>query len=105
MIFFPFFNTQIFKSIPSISAQNKKVFLESFMVKFNVEKFSVHWILEVSPDDFHETTNWSPIFEQNKTERKQIKFKPLNPSRLSSFRFTMIGKNSVNSNGLFLLIL
>jgi hypothetical protein len=82
--------------------KTKKVFLESFMIQFHLEKYPIHWILEGFPDNFHETTNWVNIYEQNKTDTKQVHFELQTPSVFSCFKFTMIGNNSVNSHEPFL---
>lgn len=88
------------------SFKTKKISLEGFLLEMDSTKFPLCWKLEASPDNFVKTKNWITIFKQDNQQcldQNSPIFETIqNPCLFSSFKFTMIGNNSANSNELFL---
>jgi hypothetical protein len=89
------------------SLKSKQITISKFLIKINSKQFSVHWKLEGSPDQFAETKKWKAIFEMTNQQCPQngsniLIFDSQSINIFSSIRFSMIGKNSVNSSELSL---
>lgn len=78
-----------------------------FFIEINSSKYPVHWKLEASPENFPETKKWQTLFEnESQTCAKRgsnIYYFHIDKTDIfSSFRFSMIGKNSIGTRELLL---
>lgn len=89
------------------SFKTKYVLVEMFFIEINSSKYPVHWKLEASQENSPETNKWQTLFEMNNQPCNQkgtntYYFRVQNTDIFSSFRFTMIGKNSIKTKELYL---
>lgn len=72
------------------------------IIQINQENNPIHWKFEGSPDSNPETSPWVILYEEVKKSQNFGKYQTYNTQLFSSFRFTMIGRNSINTDELFL---